>query len=313
MSAGAAAGRARAKANRPEPCHHLPSSDHSFSLTVSPVLFQKFQKLIYAETGIWLGEAKAALLCGRLFRRLRVLELDSLEDYYDHVTQPEQDEERTRMIDAITTNETRFFREPRQFEFLVQDVFPRWRAIAERGRPKVVRIWSAGCSSGEEPYTIAMLLARHLPAVEGWDTRILATDISTRVLEKAQIGIYPIAKAAELPRDFLHSFVLRGMAERDGEIKVKTEIQRMIEFRRLNLDQANDVNDGPFDAIFCRNVLIYFDAASKQRAVTNLVRCLADGGLLFVGHAENLAILSSQIRSLEPTIYQKTTAKTGEL
>lgn len=308
MSAGAAAGKGKAKSARIE---SLP--ENPFPLAVSPALFQKFQKLIYAETGIWLGRAKTALLCGRLFRRLRSLELSSLEEYYERVAQPDQDEERARMIDAITTNETRFFREPRQFEFLVQDVFPRWRLLADRGvRAKTVKIWSAGCSSGEEPYTIAMLSARYLPAEEGWDTRILATDISNRVLDKARKGIYPIAKSAEVPSDLLKSFMLRGMAERDGEIKVKTEIQRMIEFRRLNLDQASDLSEAPFDAIFCRNVLIYFDAASKQRAVTNLVRQLSEGGLLFVGHAENLTVLSSQIRSLEPTIYRKTTSRKGE-
>jgi chemotaxis protein methyltransferase CheR len=314
VSAGAAAGRAKDPSLRVEPVQFEPPLEDSFPLTVSPILFQKFQKLIYRETGIWLSRGKTALLCGRLFRRLRALELSSLEEYYECVAQPEQQEERSRMIDAITTNETRFFREPRQFEFLVQDAFPRWRTLADRGdRHRAVKIWSAGCSSGEEPYTIAMLLARYLPVVEGWDTRILATDISNRVLEKARKGIYPIARAAEVPDDFLKSFMLRGMADRSGEIKVKTEIQRMIEFRRLNLDRAGDVGEEPFDAIFCRNVLIYFDAVSKQRAVTNLVGHLEEGGLLFVGHAENLTVLSSQVRSLEPTIYRKASARRGDL
>jgi chemotaxis protein methyltransferase CheR len=276
-------------------------------LSVSPALFEKFQKLIYSETGIWLGSSKTALLCGRLFRRLRTLEITSLQSYYECVSQPEQHEERARMIDAITTNETRFYREPRQFEFLVQRVFPHWQADAERGlRPKRVKIWSAGCSSGEEPYTVAMLLARHLPAEQGWDTQILATDISTRVLGKARKGIYPIARSAELPKDLLHAFMLRGMAERQGEMKVKVEIQQMIDFQRLNLDRESDLVEGPFDAIFCRNVLIYFDAASKQRVVTSLIRHLMANGLLFVGHAENLTTVFPQLRSLEPTIYTKT-------
>lgn len=210
------------------------------------------------------------------------------------------------MIDAITTNETRFFREPRQFEFLVQRVFPRWRADAECGvRPRKARIWSAGCSSGEEPYTVAMLLARHLPAEQGWDVRLLATDISNRVLEKARKGIYPIAKSAELPKDLLHSFMLRGTAERQGEMKVKVEIQQMVDFRRLNLAQGPDLPEGPFDAIFCRNVLIYFDMASKRRVIVNLVRHLMPSGFLFVGHAENLNGMSSHLRSLEPTIYTR--------
>lgn len=210
------------------------------------------------------------------------------------------------MIDAITTNETRFFREPRQFEFLVQKVLPQWHAEADRGaRAKRVRIWSAGCSSGEEPYTVAMLLARHLPVEEGWDTRLLATDISNRVLEKARKGIYPLSRVPELPKDLLHGFMLRGTAEREGEMKVKVEIQRMIDFRRVNLNDESSLIEGPFDAIFCRNVLIYFDSASKQRVVNTLVRYLISGGLLFVGHAENLNSMTSRLRSHEPTIYSK--------
>lgn len=278
--------------------------EHPPQLSVSPAVFQKFQKLIYSETGIWLGSSKTALLCGRLFRRLRELGITSLETYYERVTGPEQHEERARMIDAITTNETRFFREPRQFDFLMQKVFPRWRADAEHGsRSSRVRIWSAGCSSGEEPYTLAMLLERHFPSAEGWDARILATDISNRVLEKARKGIYPIARSAELPQDLLHSFMLRGMAERQGEMKVKIGLQQMIDFRRLNLDQESDLSEGPFDAIFCRNVLIYFDVASKRRVVASLLRHLTVNGFLFVGHAENLNSVSPRLRSLEPSTY----------
>ncbi|MFZ0318770.1 MAG: CheR family methyltransferase [Candidatus Sulfotelmatobacter sp.] len=300
MSAGTSAAKARAARQSDSPSDQLPY------LSVSPALFEKFQTLIYAETGIWLGSAKTALLCGRLFRRLRALEIPSLEVYFDCVSQPEQHEERARMIDAITTNETRFFREPRHFEFLTQMIFSRWRADADRGlRARRARIWSAGCSSGEEPYSVAMLLERHLPAEEGWDVRLLATDISNRVLDKARKGVYPIAKAAELPQDLLHNFVLRGIGERQGEMKVKVEIQQMIDFQRLNLNQESNPAESPFDVVFCRNVLIYFDAASKSRVVANLSRHLVANGLLFVGHAENLSSMSSTLRSLEPTIYMK--------
>ncbi len=308
MPAGTAKGKSPSASLLVDPCLQPPQ------LSVSPALFQKFQKLIYGETGIWLSTAKTALLCGRLFRRLRELDLDSLETYYERVAGPDQHEERARMIDAITTNETRFFREPRQFQFVVQNVFPRWRVEAEQGlRPRRVRIWSAGCSSGEEPYTVAMLLARHLPAADGWDVRLLATDISTRVLEKARKGIYPIARSGEIPPDLLHSFMLRGLGDRDGEMKVKSEIQEMIDFRRMNLDRHSDLIEGPFDAIFCRNVLIYFDATSKNRVVASLVRHLLVNALLFVGHAENLSSFSQQLRSLEPTIYLKTGDKENRL
>jgi chemotaxis protein methyltransferase CheR len=301
VPAGTTTGKDADKSRHVDACWEEPP--HLF---VSPALFQRFQKLIYDETGIWLGDSKTALLCGRLFRRLRALEIDSLERYYECVAQPDQHEERSRMIDAITTNETRFFREPRQFEFMVQKVFPFWRSEAGRGlRSRTARIWSAGCSSGEEPYTVAMLLARYLQE-DGWDTQILATDISNRMLEKARKGIYPIARSAELPKDLLHSFMLRGIAQRRGEMKVRVEIQQMVDFRRINLNQEFDLVDGPFDAIFCRNVLIYFDETSKRKVVANLSRLLRTNGFLFVGHAENLNSISSQLRSIEPTIYTKT-------
>jgi chemotaxis protein methyltransferase CheR len=307
VRAGTAPGKDSGKPRRidVESCREQPPY-----LSVSPALFQKFQKLIYAETGIWLGGAKTALLCGRLFRRLRALQMDSLESYYECVSAPEAEEERARMIDAITTNETRFFREPKQFDFLAQKVLPHWQREAESGlRPRRLRIWSAGCSSGEEPYTIAMLVAGHLPAEAGWDVRILATDISNRVLEKATKGVYPINRLSELPPDLLHAFMLRGVAERQGEMKVKVEIQQMITFQRLNLDRESDLVEGPFDAIFCRNVLIYFDAASKHRVITNLYGRLSPSGLLFVGHAENLSSMSLQLRCIEPSIYAKTKQK----
>jgi chemotaxis protein methyltransferase CheR len=273
-------------------------------IIVSPALFLKFQHLIYNETGIWLSESKAALLCGRLARRLRVLEFKSLREYYELVVHPEQHEERVRMIDAITTNETRFFREPKHFEYLIGTLFPLWRKLAgQELRSKRIRVWSAGCSSGEEPYSLAMVLAENFPRSEGWDTRILATDISTRVLAIGQEGVYRITGAADIPRDMLQTFMLKGHSEHEGKMKVVREIREMVEFRRLNLgDEVYPVKE-TFDAIFCRNVLIYFDASSKTRVVDKLVRHLAPQGLLFIGHAENLHSITEGLKSVAPTVY----------
>lgn len=273
-------------------------------LSVSPALFAKFQRLIHQETGIWLGDSKTALLCGRLSRRLRVLGFPSLDQYYDLLTQADQQEERAAMIDAITTNETRFFRDPRHFEFLEQRVIPRWRA---QGR-KTVRLWSAGCSSGEEPYSLAMLLARHLPRNQGWNVNILATDISTRMLAHACIGIYSLTKSTDIPEPLLKDWMLKGFAKHDGQMKVMPEIQQMVDFQSLNLAQGPYPPDGQFDVIFCRNVLIYFDPQSKQRAVERLTRCLARNGVLFVGQAENLSVVDSQLKGLAPAVY----ARAGE-
>lgn len=177
----------------------------------------------------------------------------------------------------------------------------RWLLIYFLLRPKRVRIWSAGCSSGEEPYTLAMLLAQHLPA-QGWDIRILASDISHRVLERARKGIYDAAKAEDIPKEMLRKFMLRGFDDQQGRIKVRVDIQEIVEFRRLNLNRSPYAVEGPYDAIFCRNVLIYFNAESRQRAVSNLVSHLAAEGFLFVGHAEKLTSLSAQLRTVEPTI-----------
>jgi chemotaxis protein methyltransferase CheR len=273
-------------------------------ITVTSALFAKFQQMIYRETGIWLSESKTALLCGRLSRRLRALRLSSLKEYYKLVVQPDQYDERTLMIDAITTNETRFFREPKHFEYLAGTIFPAWRKLAYQGlRSRKIRMWSAGCSSGEEAYSLAMILAEHFPESDGWEPRILATDISTRVLAIAREGIYRVTSCSDIPRDFLQKFMLKGYADHEGKIKVAREIRQMIEFKRLNLGQDSYPLTETFDAIFCRNVLIYFDAASKEKVVEKLIRHLSPQGLFFIGHAENLHSVARGLRSVIPTVY----------
>ena len=289
-----------------------PSSDAAASqgdiasLSITPELYLKFQRLIHQESGIWLGDSRAALLCGRLSRRLRVLKMSSLDQYYDLVLDAGQHEERIAMIDAITTNETRFFRNPRHFEFLEARAVARWRSEAEQGlRPKKIRLWSAGCSSGEEPYSLAMLLARHLPADQGWDVTILATDLSTRMLAHARSGIYSIANAVDIPEPLLKDYMLKGIGQQSGHMKVTPQLQDMVDFRKLNLHRDPFPQDGFFDAILCRNVLIYFDAPSRQKTLEHLIRCLARTGILFVGQAENLSSFTPRLRSLVPAAYAR--------
>jgi len=269
--------------------------------------FKLFQSLIHKEAGIYLSEVKKALLVGRLSRRIRELGLDSFEAYYRHVVEGPNPTERVELINNICTHETQFFREPRQFEFLEQTLAPQWRAEAEAGtRPKQIRAWSAACSSGEEPTSMAMSLLYHFPANAGWSVEILATDISTRVLDKARAATWPIERAGQIPPAYLKRFMLRGTGEQQTKMKAGPEIRSVVRFQQLNL-QADSyaVGDG-FDLIFCRNVLIYFNAASKEHVVSRLVGRLAENGLLFLGHAESLTGMRDQPRAVIPTVYSRT-------
>ncbi len=268
---------------------------------VSDREFTLFRSLIYEVAGIHLNESKRALLAARLARRLRQLGLGTLSAYYDLVER-EGEAELTHLLDAITTNETHFFREPRQFEAIESAVIPAW--LAEPGRPQTVRVWSAGCSTGEEPYSIAMLLHERLVS-RGWRAEIVATDLSTRVLAEAEEGEWSIERAPEIPELYLRRYMLRGTGSKTGRMAASDEIRSMIAFRRLNLNDAQWGVEGTFDLIFCRNVLIYFDAESKQRVISRLFSHLAPEGLLLLGHSESLCGWNQGLRSAGPTMYRK--------
>ena len=260
--------------------------------------FEAFQKLVHAEAGIWLAPVKRALLVGRLARRLRELGVASYGAYYDRVVADPA--EKVRMLDAICTNETHFFREPRHFELLAERVFPEWRAAAEAGRrPRRVRVWSAACSSGEEPYSIAMALLAAFP--EGWDLHVLASDLSTKVLDRARAAVWPIEKATEIPEAHRRAYMLRGFGGHEGEMKAGPEIRSLVSFDRVNLN-GDAWPTGPFDLVFCRNVLIYFERAAKARVVDRLLDRLDPAGYLFLGHAESLGGLP-RARAVLPTVY----------
>lgn len=264
--------------------------------------FSLFRDLIHKEAGIYLSEAKRALVVSRLSRRLRELHVGSFDAYYRVVEQDQ--EERVRMLDCICTNETHFFREPRQFEFLEERVFPEWIARAAAGlMPKRVRAWSAACSTGEEPYSLAMTLLARFPPGSGWEIDILATDLSTRALERAKAGLWPAERAAEIPRAYLKAFMLRGTGAREGVMKAGPGIRSVLHFERVNLNQTRYPVRGPFDLVLCRNVLIYFDSASRARVVSRLLGHLAPDGHLLLGHAESLTGLTDRARSVGPTVY----------
>jgi chemotaxis protein methyltransferase CheR len=272
--------------------------------SLAPALFSKFQHLIYRESGIWLAAHKHALLTGRLARRLRLLGLSSMQEYYQLLIQPDQLHERAVMIDCITTNETHFFREPRHFDFLLQHVFSRWRQEAAAGqRTPHIRVWSAGCSTGEEPYSLAMLLLKHFPAEQGWNCEVLATDISTRVLEKARAAVFPIEKSKDIPPELLRAYMLKGRGEHKAVMKVSPELHRVVRFARVNLHADSYPILDSFDLIFCRNVLIYFDQESKEKVISGILRHLSPSGLLVVGHSEHLGGISPSLKTIAPTIH----------
>ncbi len=269
---------------------------------LSDVEFDRFQSLIYQESGIHLSQSKRALLAGRLGKRLRALQITEFHEYLQHVQRSSG--ELARMLDVVTTNETRFFREQRQFDHLRDRVLPQWLADAEEGlRRREVRVWSAGCSTGEEPYSLAMMMIAGLGA--NWDIRILATDLSNRVLDIAAAGLWSIEKSSQIPEAYLKAFMLRGRGSQHGKMKAGPEIRSVIRFARLNLhDEAYGV-DGPFDLILCRNVLIYFDAASRRGVIDRLIDHLVPGGSLLIGHAETLHGITTRVRSVVPTVYRK--------
>ena len=217
-----------------------------------------------------------------------------------------------RLLDLVSTNETSFFREWSHFELLATRVFPAWRAQAAAGRrARRVRAWSAACSTGQEPFSLAMLLREHFAPGEGWELEIVATDISTRVLQQAESAVWPIAKAAEIPTPLLKKYMLRGGGTQAGRMRAGPELRQLVRFQRLNLNEPPYAIDGPFDLIFCRNVLIYFTAEGRAAVVGRLVPLLAPEGHLFLGHAESLQGQPYRMRPVIPTVYTRAAADGG--
>lgn len=250
--------------------------------------------------GINLSAAKQDLIYNRLVRRLRALNLASFAEYRARVEI--EGGEMGEIINAITTNVTAFFREPHHFETLSQLVTRRPIEAGERPR---LRIWSAGCSTGEEPYSIAITLFETLgPALGDWDVKVLATDIDTRVLEVAQSGVYPLDRIEQVPVARRDRWFQRGTGEHAGSCRVRPEVGQILTFRPLNLIEAWPVH-GPFDVIFCRNVLIYFERALQTRIIRQFASLLRPGGLLFLGHSESAGEAASLFTNVGHTTHER--------
>lgn len=259
--------------------------------------FSHIVDLVYKACGIVLGEHKREMVYSRLARRIRSLKLSNFEQYLDYL-ELNKDKEFSNFINAITTNLTSFFREKHHFEFLKKTLVP--NLLKENRATKRVRIWSAGCSTGEEPYSIAMTVADMFPI--GWDVKILATDLDSNVLEKASSGEYSANSTTGLEPEILKKWFFK---DKQGEnYKVKPALKKMIHFKRLNLLQKWPMK-GTFDLIFCRNVVIYFDKETKEGLFNNYANILIPQGHLFLGHSESMSKEQKNFNSLGKTMYQK--------
>ena len=240
------------------------------------------------------------MVYGRLARRLRQLNLKSFKDYLVHLKQND-DRELVEFTNALTTNLTSFYREPHHFEFLGNAGIPE---LIKRRPNKRLRIWSAGCSTGEEPYTIAMTLHESLPMMRDWDVKILATDLDSHVLDRARQGIYDLERVNGIAPARLHRWFRKGKGTQAHKVKVSSELRDMITFNQLNLMHQWPMN-GPFDVIFCRNVVIYFSKETQRELFDRYADILASDGYLIVGHSESLHKVTDRFQLLNKTIYRK--------
>lgn len=261
--------------------------------------FVRIRDFIGEQTGIVLSDSKRDMVYSRLARRLRELRIDRFADYLGRLDHDQA--ELGRFINALTTNLTSFFREPHHFEFMRSELIPELAADRHRRR---IRTWSAGCSTGEEPYSIAITLREALPADREWDVRILATDLDSDVVAKGLHGVYTEERVVGLPKPRLRRWFRRGREANAGLVRVVPELRDLILFKQLNLLHDWPVK-GPFDFIFCRNVVIYFDKATQKVLFDRFADLLAEGGYIFIGHSESMFKVSDRFELIGNTVYRK--------
>lgn len=261
---------------------------------------KQFSEFIYSELGIKITPAKKTMLQARLQRRLRTLNLKSYADYLDYLQSLKGLEvELPQMVDAVTTNTTSFFREPKHFEFLAQNILPAWQ---KKYSHRSFAVWNAGCSSGEEPYTTAMVLMDHHERVSPLKFTIVATDISTDILHKAARAVYEEEKIATIPVEFRRKYLLRSKDKNKRLVRIVPELREKVSFRRLNFMDNFQFRE-KMDLIFCRNVMIYFDRKTQHELVGKFCNHLEPGGHLFIGHSESLSGAGLPLKQLAPATY----------
>lgn len=268
--------------------------------------FAKLSDFIHKNYGIKMPESKKTMLEARLQKRLRQLQMGSFTEYCSYVFSDDGlMHELVKMVDLVTTNKTDFFREPGHFDYLVSQALPileRTKGAGVRGQLKV---WSAGCSSGEEPHTLAMVLSEYAARKDGYAFSILATDISTRVLEKARAGVYEAEKVIPVPDPLKRKYLMRSKDPSRNVVRVVPELRSLITFERLNFMDDDFGFREKFDVIFCRNVIIYFDRPTQEKLLNKFYRQLVPGGYVFMGHSETLNGLDVPLTMVYPTVYRK--------
>jgi len=266
--------------------------------------FQKFSRYVYDMCGINLHQGKKELLKARLGKILRQRDFRSFREYYDQVVNDRSGHELILLLDSISTNLTYFFREPEHFEFLRTKALPEIMDREASSRNNNIRFWSAGCSSGEEAYSIAIAVGEALGNTKKWRIKILATDLSTKVLAKASAGIYDEEKISTLPYELKRRYFQKGGNKWKGYLRLKKEIREKIDFQRLNFMEEFHFKK-LFDVIFCRNVMIYFDNPTRKALVGKFYQNLSNGGYLFIGHAESLTGIKHHLKYVQPSVYRK--------
>ena len=276
-----------------------------YNQKLSKAEFERLSRYIHQEYGIKLAPVKQVMLQGRLIKRLNALGIPTFKDYIDFVFSPEgKQSELIHMIDVVTTNKTDFFREANHFDFLRSHILPEFASRKTVIHP--LQVWNAGCSSGEEPYTTAIVLQEYYAQHHQPDYNILATDLSTDVLEKARKGIYPEQRIAVVPMSLKKKYFLRSKDSSRKLVRVVPELRKKVKFGRLNFMSANYAVETRMDVIFCRNVLIYFDKATQEKVINKLCQNLKKGGYFFLGHSESITNMNVPLEQIVPTVFRRT-------
>lgn len=278
---------------------NINASNGGHNNVMSDSAFSGFQNLIFKAAGITMSNAKKSLVTGRLSKRLRALDLYNFDDYLKYLgsTEAANNNEFQMFTDLLTTNETYFYREPQHFDFLEEEI------LNNHNPEKLFRVWSAASSSGEEAYTLAMILAESLGVTGNWE--VIGTDISTRMIKTAKQGIYSDHRVRMVPANIRYKYLLKGTKEHRGFVAVVPELKKHVRFEHYNLVASPNTNE-MFDVIFCRNVLIYFNQDTKKIVMDKLCRQLKYGSYLMTGHSESLHGMFPELKSVKPSVYLKT-------